>query len=128
MATAGTMHGGGIATLRGAGLPPTADSLPRERPDPERDVPIPYPQSHESDMLHQLIGLVGALLVLGAYLALQRRWLTLEQRVYHALNLVGAGLLAWIAATERQVGLTLVEGAWALLSLPGVLRPPRPSP
>lgn len=79
-------------------------------------------------MLHQLIGLVGALLVLGAYLALQRRWLTLEQRVYHALNLVGAGLLAWIAATERQVGLTLVEGAWALLSLPGVLRPPRPSP
>ncbi|HZO19408.1 MAG TPA: hypothetical protein VFB46_10525 [Gemmatimonadaceae bacterium] len=79
-------------------------------------------------MLHQLIGLVGALLVLGAYLALQRRWLTLEQRVYHGLNLVGAGLLAWIAATERQVGLTLVEGAWALLSLPGVFRPPRRSP
>lgn len=79
-------------------------------------------------MLHQLIGLVGAILVLGAYLALQRRWLTLEQRVYHGLNLVGAGLLAWIAATERQVGLTLVEGAWALLSLPGLVRPPRRSP
>ena len=79
-------------------------------------------------MLHQLIGLVGAVLVLGAYFALQRRWLTLEQRVYHALNLVGAGLLAWIAATERQVGLTLVEGAWALLSLPGLVRPPRRSP
>lgn len=79
-------------------------------------------------MLHQLIGLVGALLVLGAYFALQRRWLTLEQRVYHGLNLVGAGLLAWIAATERQVGLTLVEGAWALLSLPGLVRPPRRSP
>lgn len=79
-------------------------------------------------MMHQLIGLVGALLVLGAYFALQRRWLTLEQRVYHGLNLVGAGLLAWIAATERQVGLTLVEGAWALLSVPGLVRPPRRSP
>jgi len=77
-------------------------------------------------MLHQLIGIVGALLVLGAYLALQRGWLTLEQRVYHLMNFVGAGLLAWIAATERQVGLTLVEGAWALLSVPGLLRPQRP--
>lgn len=67
-------------------------------------------------MLHQLIG------VLGAYLALQRGWLTLEQRVYHAMNFVGAGLLTWIAATERQVGLTLVEGAWALLSVPGLVR------
>lgn len=73
-------------------------------------------------MLHQLFGILGALLVLGAYLALQRGWLTLQQRVYYALNLVGAGLLTWIAATERQVGLTLVEGAWALLSVPGLLR------
>lgn len=73
-------------------------------------------------MLHQLIGIIGALLVLGAYLALQRGWLTLEQRVYHVMNFVGAALLAGIAVTERQVGLTLVEGAWALLSLPGVVR------
>ena len=73
-------------------------------------------------MLHQLFGVLGALLVLGAYLALQRGWLTLEQRVYHAMNFVGAGLLTWIAATERQVGLTMVEGAWALLSVPGLVR------
>ena len=74
-------------------------------------------------MLLQLLGIVGALLVLGAYLALQRGWLSLEQRVYHVMNFVGAGLLASIAATERQVGLTLVEAAWALLSVPGLVRP-----
>ncbi|HEY7408265.1 MAG TPA: hypothetical protein VH638_08355 [Gemmatimonadaceae bacterium] len=74
-------------------------------------------------MLHQLIGILGALLVLGAYVGLQRGWLTLEHRVYYAMNFVGAGLLTWIAATERQVGLTLVEGAWAALSVPGLLRP-----
>lgn len=79
-------------------------------------------------MLHQLIGIIGALLVLGAYLALQRGWLRLEQRVYHVMNFVGAGILTWIAATERQVGLTLVEGAWALLSIPGLVRPPRHTP
>lgn len=79
-------------------------------------------------MPYQLFGIVGALLVLGAYFALQRGWLTLERRVYHAMNFVGAGLLAWIAAMERQVGLTLVEGAWALLSVPGLVRPPRRTP
>jgi hypothetical protein len=79
-------------------------------------------------MLHQLIGVVGALLVLGAYFALQRGWLTLERRVYHVMNFVGAGLLAWIAAMDGQVGLTLVEGAWALLSVPGLLRRSRKTP
>jgi hypothetical protein len=73
-------------------------------------------------MLHQLIGIFGAVLVLAAYVALQRRWLTLEQRVYYVMNFVGAGLLTWIAAADRQIGLTLVEGAWALLSLPGLIR------
>ncbi|MGQ0714956.1 MAG: CBU_0592 family membrane protein [Gemmatimonadaceae bacterium] len=79
-------------------------------------------------MLLQLFGIVGALLVLGAYFALQRGWLTLDQRVYHAMNFVGAGLLTWIAATAGQVGLTLLEGVWALLSVPGLVRPPRRGP
>ena len=79
-------------------------------------------------MLHQLIGILGALLILSAYFSLQRGWLTLEQRGYHVMNFVGAALLTWIAATERQVGLTLVEGAWALLSIPGVVRPPTRKP
>jgi hypothetical protein len=74
-------------------------------------------------MLHQLMGILGALLVLSAYLALQRRWLTIEQRVYHAMNFIGAGLLTWVAASEGQIGLTLVEGAWALLSVAGLVWP-----
>ena len=50
-------------------------------------------------MLLQLLGIVGALLVLGAYLALQRGWLTLERRVYHVMNLVGAFLSTEVAKT-----------------------------
>jgi hypothetical protein len=73
-------------------------------------------------MLLQLMGIVGALLVLGAYVGLQRRWLTLDQRVYYAMNVVGAGLLTWVAAADRQIGLTIVEGMWALFSIPGLIR------
>ena len=73
-------------------------------------------------MLHQLLSAVGAALVLGAYLALQRGWLESVDRTYNALNFVGAVLLTWVAIADRRVGFIVLEGAWALLSLPGSLR------
>lgn len=77
-------------------------------------------------MFYQLISVVGALLVLAAYLALQRGWLHLWQRRYWALNFVGAGLLAWVAVVDQRWGFILIEGAWSLLSIPPMIRPPRP--
>jgi hypothetical protein len=73
-------------------------------------------------MFNQLLSVVGAGLVLGAYVALQRRWLSSADRVYSAMNLVGAGLLTWVAIADRRAGFIVLEGAWALLSLPGTLR------
>jgi hypothetical protein len=73
-------------------------------------------------MLHQLLSVVGAGLVLGAYLALQRGWLASVDRSYNALNFVGAALLTWVAIADRRVGFIVLEGAWALLSLPGAVR------
>ena len=77
-------------------------------------------------MFHQLLSVVGAVLVLGAYVALQRRWLGSADRTYNALNFVGAALLTWVAIADRRVGFIVLEGAWALLSLPGTLRRPDP--
>ena len=77
-------------------------------------------------MLHQLLSLVGAGLVLGAYVALQRGWLASVDRTYNALNFVGAALLTWVAIADRRVGFIVLEGAWALLSLPGSLRQIKP--
>jgi hypothetical protein len=74
------------------------------------------------NMMSQAISLTGAFLVLGAYFALQRRWLASEHRLFNAMNFVGAGLLTWVAAEGGQLGLILVEGVWALLSLPGTIR------
>lgn len=73
-------------------------------------------------MLNQLLSVAGSLLVLGAYFALQRGRLTSDSRAYNALNFVGAGLMTWVAVAEWQIGFILLEGSWALLSAPGMLR------
>lgn len=73
-------------------------------------------------MLYQVISLVGAVLVLAAYVALQRRWLVGEDRLFNLLNFVGGALLTWVAVVDRRIGFIILEGAWALLSLPGVVR------
>jgi hypothetical protein len=74
-------------------------------------------------LLDQLVSLAGAALVLAAYVALQRGWLPKESRAYNALNLVGATLLTYSAVRSWNVGVIVLEGAWALLSLPGTLKP-----
>ncbi len=78
-------------------------------------------------MLYQILSLIGAVLVLTGYVALQREWLAREDRLFNLLNCVGAGLLTWVAVEDRRIGFIILEGAWALLSLPGSLRgrPPR---
>ena len=73
-------------------------------------------------MLHQLVSLAGALLVLGAYLALQTGRLGKDDVRFGLMNLVGSALLTWIAIVDRRVGFILLEGAWALISLVPLLR------
>jgi hypothetical protein len=73
-------------------------------------------------MVFQAMSLLGAFMVLGAYVALQRGWLAADERLFNLLNFVCAGLLTWVAVEDRQAGFILLEGAWALLSVPGVVR------
>ena len=72
-------------------------------------------------LLDQLISIAGAAMVLGAYLGLQRGWLRREDRAYNALNLFGSLMLTYVAVIDRRIGFILLEGAWALLSLPGTI-------
>jgi hypothetical protein len=78
-------------------------------------------------MLLQVISVIGAILMLGAYAALQTGVLGRDDRLFHVLNFAGGVLLAWVAIADRRLGFILLEGTWALLSLPGMLRrAPRP--
>ena len=73
-------------------------------------------------LLDQLVSLVGAVLILAAYLALQRSWLPRESRAFNAMNFVGSALLTYAAVRNGNLGFIVLEGTWALLSLPGTIR------
>jgi hypothetical protein len=73
-------------------------------------------------MLFQLMSMVGAVLILGAYAAHQRGWTGPDNRWYNVANFVGSALLAWVAIVDRRAGFIVLETAWALFSVPGMVR------
>lgn len=76
-------------------------------------------------MILQLVALAGAALVLAAYALMQRGAVEAWSPLYNWLNLVGALLLLWVAVSDRRWGFILLEGVWAALALPSLLRPRR---
>ena len=73
-------------------------------------------------MFYQLISLVGAVVILVAYVALQLGWMTGQDRWFNFLNFAGSSLLTWVAVVDWRVGFIVLESAWAVLSLFGMLR------
>lgn len=74
-------------------------------------------------MFYQLISLLGAALILLAYLANTQEWLGPKDRSYNFMNLVGGLLLFWIAVVDRRAGFMVLELTWALIAIPPLLRP-----
>lgn len=81
-------------------------------------------------MFLQILSVIGAALVLGAFGLLNAGKLRPHQLTYILMNFVGAGLLTWVAVADRRVGFIVLESSWALMSLLPLLRrtaePPRP--
>jgi hypothetical protein len=73
-------------------------------------------------MWSQLFSVAGAVLVLTAYAGNQMKRLTTDHLSYQIMNLVGGTILVLAAIGVRQAGLILMEGAWALVSLVGLIR------
>jgi hypothetical protein len=68
----------------------------------------------------QVIQIVGALLILAAFTAVQRDRMRPDSRLYLALNLVGSAILAVLALAAAQWGFVLLEGVWAIVSAWGL--------
>ena len=77
----------------------------------------------------QAISILGALAVLAAFAANQFGWIKPSQLSYALANFAGSGILTAVAIIDWQIGFVLLQGAWALVSLVGIvtiLRAARP--
>lgn len=72
--------------------------------------------------MDQAVQLIGAVLILTAFMAAQQRRLATDSTVYLALNAVGAALLAVVAVLDRDIGFTLLEATWTVVSTVGLVR------
>jgi hypothetical protein len=68
----------------------------------------------------ELVQIVGALLILAAYVLGQARALDVRSYPYLVLNTLGAAALTITAVVERQWGFVLLEGVWTIVSVWGL--------
>jgi hypothetical protein len=73
-------------------------------------------------MTGQLVQVLGSLLILVPFGLAQLGRLNTHSQLYLALNLAGSAILAADAAIGSQWGFFLLEGAWAAVSLIGLVR------
>ena len=78
--------------------------------------------------MDQVVQLIGAMLILAAFVFAQQRRLATDALVYLALNAAGAALLAVVAVLDRDIGFTLLETTWAVVSATGLVRRLRERP
>jgi hypothetical protein len=82
-------------------------------------------------VVHQLIQVLGALLILAGFVLAQFRVLDPQSFWYLLVNLVGSAVLTVDAWREAQIGFFLLEFVWAIVSAFGLVqlaRGRRPGP
>lgn len=72
--------------------------------------------------LIDLAGIFGVLLILVAYAGATAGRLDPKQWPALVLNLVGALLILWSLSVDFNLSAALMEGAWALVALAGLVR------
>ena len=78
--------------------------------------------------MNDLLQIVGALLLVGAFAAAQIGWVRPHDLRYLLANLVGGAVLVVIAAAAGQPGFVITNGFWVLISLWGLVQVVRGAP
>ena len=74
------------------------------------------------DLLADIVGNIGVVCFLSAYLLLQRGVVTHNQASYLLLNLAGALLLMFSLSIKWNLAAFLLEAAWAIISIYGIYK------
>lgn len=69
----------------------------------------------------QMISVLGSLLILAPFAAVQFNRLSAASLPYQLMNFLGSGTLTVVAIIQREYGFLLLEGVWALVSLWGLI-------
>lgn len=82
--------------------------------------------------MEQPIQILGAILILVAFIAAQRGRMSPQSRLYLWLNLAGSAVLAVLAGLDADWGFLMLESVWAVASALGLIealrgRSPRPA-
>ncbi|WP_269514967.1 CBU_0592 family membrane protein [Brevundimonas subvibrioides] len=72
--------------------------------------------------LPDLLGIFGVLLILVAYAGATAGRLDPKQWPALCLNLIGALLILWSLSVDFNLSAALMEGAWALVAVAGLVR------
>ena len=67
------------------------------------------------------IGLIGALMLCGAYFGVSRGWFDPRRLPYHLVNLGGSSLLLVSLYFKPNPGAILIEVLWAAIALTAIL-------
>jgi hypothetical protein len=70
--------------------------------------------------MSETLQILGAVVILAAFIAVQYGAIDPRSYLSLALNLAGSGLLAWLAFSDRQWGFVLLEASWAAVSALGL--------
>lgn len=70
----------------------------------------------------QAVQIIGAMLILAAYVGAQQGRLKFDSAQFLGMNMVGAAILAVVAFVNRDIGFLLLEGVWTWVSARGFRR------
>jgi hypothetical protein len=68
----------------------------------------------------QIVSLLGALLCLVPFAAIQLKLLSSDKLMYLLMNFIGSGILAIVAIIQQEYGFILMESIWAAVSFYGL--------
>jgi hypothetical protein len=70
---------------------------------------------------HDVVGIIGVVLILGTYVALQMERIDSRSVAYSLLNALGAGLVTVSLVFDFNLSAFVIEVVWVLVSLYGLV-------